>query len=1303
MRLFRRCAPPLLAFLACTTPAWGQTSLHGKWTSKSDIGALWGVEAVHMVLTRGYGGEHSDILWYEGHPLPNGGFLGGIWKWRPASATDSLNCNVYPTNCFVAGVLPTPPDNIFCTAHTVLADGRVLIAGGTEAGETGITQSAIWDPLTNTWQSQDHMAERRWYPTNTILPDGRVLVSSGSRYIDMELFGGRSAPSGGSLLPDSLRRLGLIPGGTWEPAGREVSTNPLAWPSAREGHSSSFNNTNNEWTIFGGQDATGPKDDTWFMYRNQDFDDVENYAAIQVAHTQKPPKRWNHATLVPGNGTVLLFGGRFSGTVVLQDLWKLDVPSGPPNTNWFWRQLTPSGTPPSARHGHTALWDNDNLRMVVYGGANASDAPIDSKVYALDVSPDTAWSELSVAPDSATQSVPSIRHGHAFLLDPHEYLLQEGAPNPNYEHRAIMWGGKGVSGMCAPDTVWVLWFPVPGSGAPYRWQRVHIPGATMPSGRYHFASQLDAAGGQIIISGGDVGGTASAETWALPIYRLTTPSVQSWTALPADPKGSAVGHSMIYGQNLWARKQEIFDPTTHHWTDIETKKRQDWYPFHFVLPQTDSTRIFYAGPNDTTMLLVLKPGSPTKGYWRPFPETIPSALARFRGGSAVMFLPGQILKVGGRDTDAQDLAARGMAQRINLNNLASSPTWVATDSLGGRVNCNYVILPNGKVLAVGGTGVVDNDGNLQPQYTPQMWDPATNLWTSVGGSDALASQDAIRGYHSNAILLPDGRVLSTSGFSNYRDDVAGQDAIKANVYCPPYLFSASGGLKTRPVITPTNDVNYGVTFKICVDNFGTAPSVIQVNLLRPAASTHAWNMDQRFIPLAFQSSCNGRELYATAPANSSIAPPGDYLVFAVRGDQTPSIGKWIRLGSTATPEEPICVNGCGGGGLGAMMAGGSGSGWQEVNALATSSGDAMPLKLAATPLASDGSYALKVSQTGQAVTSLDQLQLWTVDHAASEDAFASAGHNYLGQAVPAARVESMAGEVTSQAMGEAGMMFEVEAQDTLVVTFDGKAEGTTVPGFVVARRASRDLPQAGENRTVFVETPAPGGGWRAAGQFEPRLNFAEAVFDSCVTRMRLYSEAPFQVRAAGHVEVTGADPKVSTLLLSSASEGSKTVSMTDLASADGVAASIGATEVLIARWSAPATQASTVVRTTFVRAKSSTVSLASAAIAQAENGNRATIQAFQFSLGVGRPNPAIGRTTIEYSLAHSARVRIRVYDVAGRLVRTLVDRNAAAGPDEVVWDGTNDDGRRLGSGMFFYRMEAGEWTSRKKLILLGGS
>ena len=89
-----------------------------------------------------------------------------------------------------------------------------------------------------------------------------------------------------------------------------------------------------------------------------------------------------------------------------------------------------------------------------------------------------------------------------------------------------------------------------------------------------------------------------------------------------------------------------------------------------------------------------------------------------------------------------------------------------------------------------------------------------------------------------------------------------------------------------------------------------------------------------------------------------------------------------------------------------------------------------------------------------------------------------------------------------------------------------------------------------------------------------------------------------------------------------------------------------------------------------------------------------------FSLAQNFPNPAKNGTTIRFAIPAPADVRVALYDVQGRLVRTLVDGTRAAGRHSVDWDGADDAGRRVASGVYFYRLSAGERVAERKLLML---
>jgi hypothetical protein len=82
------------------------------------------------------------------------------------------------------------------------------------------------------------------------------------------------------------------------------------------------------------------------------------------------------------------------------------------------------------------------------------------------------------------------------------------------------------------------------------------------------------------------------------------------------------------------------------------------------------------------------------------------------------------------------------------------------------------------------------------------------------------------------------------------------------------------------------------------------------------------------------------------------------------------------------------------------------------------------------------------------------------------------------------------------------------------------------------------------------------------------------------------------------------------------------------------------------------------------------------------------------------PNPFNPDTRIRFSLAEASRAVIVIYDLAGRVVKTVFDASVDPGPHSVVWDGTDDAGRRVGSGVYWMQMKAGTYSSNKKMVIL---
>jgi hypothetical protein len=94
-----------------------------------------------------------------------------------------------------------------------------------------------------------------------------------------------------------------------------------------------------------------------------------------------------------------------------------------------------------------------------------------------------------------------------------------------------------------------------------------------------------------------------------------------------------------------------------------------------------------------------------------------------------------------------------------------------------------------------------------------------------------------------------------------------------------------------------------------------------------------------------------------------------------------------------------------------------------------------------------------------------------------------------------------------------------------------------------------------------------------------------------------------------------------------------------------------------------------------------------------EGGSRA-------HLGQNRPNPFGTQTDIQFDLPAATDVTLRVYDIAGRLVRTLAATRMVAGRYSLTWDGRNDQGKAVSSGVYFYRLDSEDYTESHRMVIL---
>ncbi|MBR8833706.1 MAG: DUF1929 domain-containing protein [Stigonema ocellatum SAG 48.90 = DSM 106950] len=365
----------------------------------------------------------------------------------------------------------------------------------------------------------------------------------------------------------------------------------------------------------------------------------------------------------------------------------------------------------------------------------------------------------------------------------------------------------------------------------------------------------------------------------------------------------------------------IFDPSTEKWTQVASMNKGRWYP---TLVTLGSGRVFALSGYDINGNLGTNPEIFSGSSWNVFSRstsgfdlyphlfllsngnlffsgiqfsdnnlsprilTIPGsftqaiaeqAVSGFQQidsvaqGASVLLPPAQNQKVmilGGAN-------ANGVAtNRVNIIDLsATNPKYVPAPYLNyPRTHLSAVLLPDRTVFVSNGSQA--NEDLAQSTLPAEIYNPATNTWTVVETPTVNG-----RVYHSVALLLPDGTVMIAGG-----NPQRGTFEPRIEIYSPAYIS------KTRPVIqSAPSSVGYGKQITIQTPQAG---SIKWVNLIRPMATTHSLDTEQRLVDVPINSRTSS-SLTVTVTSNQNLAPTGWYMLSITDNNNIPSVAKWIQL------------------------------------------------------------------------------------------------------------------------------------------------------------------------------------------------------------------------------------------------------------------------------------------------------------------------------------------------------------------------------------------------------------------------
>ena len=345
--------------------------------------------------------------------------------------------------------------------------------------------------------------------------------------------------------------------------------------------------------------------------------------------------------------------------------------------------------------------------------------------------------------------------------------------------------------------------------------------------------------------------------------------------------GQRYGGPLGSNTTVQAEIPEIYTPATNlpnNWQALTSAARRlPLYPWMFLAPDG---RVFNAGPNPDGKFLDVNAGT-----WGTATYNSQLRLERIYG-SAVMYAPGKVLILGG----ANSSGVTNTSELIDLTIPRSAAFRKGAPMVFARTHVNATILPDGSVLATGGTKANTNSDDDAVLYA-ELWTPSTS--NDLGGSWTLMKEMSVpRLYHSTAVLLPDATVLTTGGGegANFTPHPTYQ------IFTPPYLCNG----RARPEISSAPQaVAYGQQFVVNTPN---AIDVLQggrATLVRLSSVTHSFNMNQRFLELTPINNQVANQVQLTAPNNPNECPPGHYMLFLLDQYGTPSHASIIAINTSA--------------------------------------------------------------------------------------------------------------------------------------------------------------------------------------------------------------------------------------------------------------------------------------------------------------------------------------------------------------------------------------------------------------------
>jgi hypothetical protein len=353
------------------------------------------------------------------------------------------------------------------------------------------------------------------------------------------------------------------------------------------------------------------------------------------------------------------------------------------------------------------------------------------------------------------------------------------------------------------------------------------------------------------------------------------------------------------------------------------------------------------------------------------------------------------------------------------------------------------------------------------------------------------------------------------------------------------------------------------------------------------------------------------------------------------------------------------------------------------------------LRLPGSLVTPPGTYQVRLRTAGSRHFAVDRARLLICDHDPSASAYCT-GAGFATGTRAAAKIASVSDGTDVGALLSSGGTYSAATGSTIDVDSGGDPGD---PVTLILEAASGTTGGFADSTGVLVESADKSGAWQVVSHLHPRRDNSEIAASGLPAGpLRLQFLTDQIVSFMGTLSSSTTGIQVQAASLGAATTRSLPDQKSSLSGADSLTTTMTGADTLTLSFAAlPAVAGQARDYFLALDASLSTATSVTPAFRAQPIGDAPPVA---FALEQNRPNPFSRSTTIRFALPVGEVVRLDLFDAQGRRVRTLASHYFPAGVHSVEWDHAMENGRSAGPGVYFYRIEAGPFRARKKMVLI---